>query len=130
MGPLADPLVLASRSPQRRAILEPLGVEFEVISSMVEEETRGEPRQEGVENALRKARAVAGEPPARRLLERGRPAGGRAPAAGPVSCPLGWCFPPCGVKGVADAPRIRGGPRAGPRHVPEPVRRGAAEPAG
>ena len=52
-------LVLASRSPQRRAILEQLGIEFTVATPAVEEETRGEPRRIVVENALRKARAVA-----------------------------------------------------------------------
>ena len=52
MNPAADPLVLASGSPQRRAILEQLGVEFEAVSSRVEEEARGEPRQVVVENAL------------------------------------------------------------------------------
>ena len=56
---MADPLVLASRSPQRRAILEQLGVDFTVVSADVEEDARGEPRQVVVENALRKARAVA-----------------------------------------------------------------------
>ena len=55
------PLVLASRSPQRRAILEQLGVDFTVVPADVEEETHGEPRQLVVENALRKARAVAAE---------------------------------------------------------------------
>jgi septum formation protein len=54
------PLVLASRSPQRRAILEQLGVDFTVAPADVDEETAGEPRQVVVENALRKARAVAG----------------------------------------------------------------------
>jgi septum formation protein len=56
-----DPLVLASRSPQRRGILEQLGVDFTVVPADVEEETRGEPRRLVVENALRKARAVAGD---------------------------------------------------------------------
>jgi nucleoside triphosphate pyrophosphatase len=55
------PLVLASRSPQRRAILEQLGVDFEVAPADVEEETAGDPRRMVVENALRKARAVPGE---------------------------------------------------------------------
>jgi septum formation protein len=55
------PLVLASRSPQRRAILEQLGVDFVVTPADVEEETHGEPRNVVMENALRKARAVAGE---------------------------------------------------------------------
>ena len=54
-------LVLASRSPQRRAILEQLGIEFEVRPSDAEELTEGDPREVVVENALRKARAVEGE---------------------------------------------------------------------
>jgi len=54
-------LTLASRSPQRRAILEQLGVEFEVVPADVEEATGGDPRATVVENALRKARAVHGE---------------------------------------------------------------------
>jgi septum formation protein len=53
---------LASRSPQRRAILQQLGVDFAVEAPDVEELTGGEPRRLVVENALRKARAVAGEP--------------------------------------------------------------------
>jgi septum formation protein len=51
-------LVLASRSPQRRAILERLGVVFEVRPAGVEELGEGEPGEVAVENALRKARAV------------------------------------------------------------------------
>lgn len=54
-------LVLASRSPQRRRILEQLGVEFRVEPADVAEETAGDPRNVVVENALRKARAVAGD---------------------------------------------------------------------
>jgi nucleoside triphosphate pyrophosphatase len=54
-------LVLASRSPQRRAILEQLGVSFRVVEPDVEESTDGEPRALVIENALRKARAVEGE---------------------------------------------------------------------
>jgi septum formation protein len=53
-----EPLVLASRSPQRRAILEQLGVDFTVAVPEVEELQQGEPRAVVVENALRKARAV------------------------------------------------------------------------
>jgi septum formation protein len=55
---MPEPLVLASRSPQRRAILEQLGVDFRVVPADVEEETGGDPRRLVVENALRKARAV------------------------------------------------------------------------
>ena len=54
-------LTLASRSPQRRAILEQLGVRFEVVVPEVEETSEGDPRGMVVENALRKARAVAGD---------------------------------------------------------------------
>jgi septum formation protein len=60
---LPDRLILASRSPQRRAILEQLGVDFEVrVPDGVEEKTVGEPRTLVVENALRKARAIEAEP--------------------------------------------------------------------
>jgi septum formation protein len=54
-------LVLASRSPRRRAILEQLGVEFRVDVPEVEELIEGEPRELVLENARRKARAVEGE---------------------------------------------------------------------
>lgn len=53
------PLVLASASPQRRAILARLGVGFEVRPTGVEELAEGEPREVTLENALRKARAAA-----------------------------------------------------------------------
>lgn len=52
-------MILASRSPQRRAILEQLGVDFRVEAPEVEELTEGHPRRLVRENALRKARAVA-----------------------------------------------------------------------
>ena len=54
------PLVLASNSPQRRAILEQLGVVFEVVPPKVEELEIGEARAVVEENARRKARAVTG----------------------------------------------------------------------
>jgi septum formation protein len=54
-------LVLASRSPQRKHILEQLGIEFRVEPADVEELTEGDPREVVVENAIRKARAVEGE---------------------------------------------------------------------
>ncbi len=57
-----DVLTLASASPQRRAILAQLGVEFEVVVPDVEELTGGDPRSTVVANALRKARAVEGDP--------------------------------------------------------------------
>jgi septum formation protein len=54
-------LVLASASPQRKAILEQLGVEFTVRPADVEELTQGDPREVVLENAVRKVRAVEGE---------------------------------------------------------------------
>jgi septum formation protein len=51
-------LVLASRSPQRSAILERLGVAFEVRPADVEEVQEGDPASAALENALRKARAA------------------------------------------------------------------------
>jgi septum formation protein len=58
---VAEQLVLASRSPQRRAILEQLGVEFRVEAPDIDELEEGDPRAIVVANALRKARAVEGE---------------------------------------------------------------------
>jgi septum formation protein len=55
-------LTLASASPQRRAILAQLGVEFEVVVPDVEELVGGDPRSTVVENARRKLRAVGGDP--------------------------------------------------------------------
>jgi septum formation protein len=52
-------LILASRSPQRRAILEQLGVEFVVQPVDVEEATQGDPRRLVAENARRKVQAAA-----------------------------------------------------------------------
>ena len=52
------PLVLASGSPQRRAILERLGVRFVVRPARIEELERGEPAEVALENALRKACAA------------------------------------------------------------------------
>jgi septum formation protein len=55
-------LTLASASPQRRAILAQLGIEFQVVVPDVEELVRRDPRSTVVENALTKARAVEGDP--------------------------------------------------------------------
>jgi septum formation protein len=52
-------LILASSSPQRKAILEQLGVEFRVEVPELEEVVDGDPREVVLENALLKARAVA-----------------------------------------------------------------------
>jgi septum formation protein len=54
-------LTLASRSPQRRAILEQLGIEFDVSVPEVEELESGPPGEVAIENAYRKAAAVEGE---------------------------------------------------------------------
>jgi septum formation protein len=51
-------LILASRSPQRCAILEQLGVDFEVRIPDAEEVVQGDPEAVAVENARRKAAAV------------------------------------------------------------------------
>jgi septum formation protein len=50
-------LILASGSPQRRAILEQLGIDFRVEAPDVEELTQGDPRDTVAENARRKVRA-------------------------------------------------------------------------
>jgi septum formation protein len=54
-------LILASRSPQRRAILTCMGVPFEVRASDVAELACGEPHALTVENARRKALAARRE---------------------------------------------------------------------
>ena len=51
--------MLASRSPQRRAILQQLGIEFSVQVPDVEELEAGPPHEVALENAYRKASAVA-----------------------------------------------------------------------
>ena len=60
MVPGAKRLTLASRSPQRRAILEQLGIPFDVRPADVDEDTYGDPAEVVTGNARRKARAVAG----------------------------------------------------------------------
>jgi septum formation protein len=59
-APPAPPLLLASRSPQRRAILEQLGIPFEVVVPRWEELVGGEPAETVCANAQGKARSVAG----------------------------------------------------------------------
>lgn len=53
------PVVLASGSPQRKEILERLGIEFEVQVSGIEEIVHGDPAEVVLANALLKARSVA-----------------------------------------------------------------------
>jgi len=52
-------VVLASRSPQRKALLESLGVQFEVVEPNVTEVSEGEPNEIVLENARWKAASVA-----------------------------------------------------------------------
>jgi septum formation protein len=52
-------VVLASASPQRREMLERLGIEFSVEVSGVEEITHGDPKEVVLANALLKARSAA-----------------------------------------------------------------------
>jgi septum formation protein len=54
-------LVLASASPQRRAILEQAGIPFIVVPANVDELDAGDPVYVAEENARRKALAVPGE---------------------------------------------------------------------
>src|ERR687884_364474 len=51
-------LILASRSPQRSAILEQLGVAFDIRVPEVEELVSGPPHEVAIENAYRKAHAI------------------------------------------------------------------------
>jgi nucleoside triphosphate pyrophosphatase len=53
-------VILASGSPQRRTILEQLGVDFSVVVTGVEELEQGQAEEVAVENARRKASGVAG----------------------------------------------------------------------
>lgn len=55
-------LVLASRSPQRAAILTQLGIVFQARPTGVEELADGDPRQVAAENARRKADACEAAP--------------------------------------------------------------------
>jgi septum formation protein len=56
---LPFPVILASGSPQRREMLERLGITFEVRVSGVEEIVHGDPAEVVLANALLKARSVA-----------------------------------------------------------------------
>ena len=70
-------MILASGSPQRRAILEQLGVSFTVVVPEVEELTAGTPEQVAIENAQRKASAIA----------TGQRASGKTESSGPLGPP-------------------------------------------
>jgi septum formation protein len=70
-APPAPPLILASTSPQRRAILQQLGLPFEVVPPRYLEEGHepgSDPREIVERNALGKARSVAPEADARPVL--------------------------------------------------------------
>src|SRR5262249_58081865 len=70
-APPATPLLLASRSPQRRAILEQLGIPFDVVEPRYEEVEAPEladATQVVREHALGKARSVADEADGRPVL--------------------------------------------------------------
>jgi septum formation protein len=54
-------LILASRSPQRRAILTQLGIPFTAVPVDVEELAAGDPAEVARENARRKAAAAPGD---------------------------------------------------------------------
>ncbi|MEO8966062.1 MAG: nucleoside triphosphate pyrophosphatase [Solirubrobacteraceae bacterium] len=59
MAPVAPSLILASRSPQRQAILQQIGVRFAVRAADVDELDAGPPEEVVLENAYRKAIRVA-----------------------------------------------------------------------
>jgi septum formation protein len=64
----APRLVLASRSPQRRAILDQLRIPFETVDVDVEEIAAGAPIDVVTRNALRKAEAGAAKRPGETVL--------------------------------------------------------------
>lgn len=61
-------ILLASGSPQRSAILTQLGLPFRVVVPEVEELDMGDPSEVAVENARRKAAAVAAQATDRELV--------------------------------------------------------------
>jgi septum formation protein len=65
---LTNPLVLASRSPRRAAILEQLEIPFVAVPADVDELEEGEPEAVALSNARAKARAVAKDHPGERVL--------------------------------------------------------------
>ncbi len=62
------PILLASGSPQRSAILGQLGLPFRVVVPDVEEISMGDPSELALENARRKAAAVEGQAAADELV--------------------------------------------------------------
>ena len=114
---LPRPLILASGSPQRRAILEQAGIPFEVRVSGVEEETAGDPAWVAEENARRKALAVAAGAGDALVLG----------ADTDVALDGDILGKPGDEEAAAAVPRtpLRPHPRGGRRHRPRPRRRGA-----
>ena len=66
--PRRSPLILASRSPQRRAILDQLKIPYEAMPVDVDEVGAGPPVETARANALAKARAGALKRPGRTIL--------------------------------------------------------------
>lgn len=69
-------VILASGSPQRRAILEQLGVAFTVVVSGAEELEEGPAEEVAVENATRKATAAAAVAGSRPVTDPHQPGSG------------------------------------------------------
>jgi septum formation protein len=61
-------VILASRSPQRKDLLERIGIGFEVRVSGAEEIVSGDPAEVVLANALLKARTVAADAPGRLVV--------------------------------------------------------------
>ena len=65
---MQDALILASASPRRKELMGYTGIPFEVITADAEELKEGDPAALVMENARRKARAVAKKHPGRTVL--------------------------------------------------------------
>ena len=63
-----EALILASKSPRRKELLERMGVPFEVMEADLEETEQGDPQRVVLGNALGKARAVRARFPERFIL--------------------------------------------------------------
>lgn len=63
-----ETLILASASPRRRELVGYMGIPFEVITADAQELEAGEPKRLVMENAARKAAAVAAAHPGRVVL--------------------------------------------------------------
>lgn len=66
--PRRSPLILASRSPQRRSILDQLRIPYEAVPVDVDERHQGPPVETARTNALAKARAGALKRPGQTIL--------------------------------------------------------------